>query len=398
MSNQKDTDLLNDTQNQVPSIGRELISLIQPFSQARNKKFVVLLVGRTGVGKSSTVNSLMGQQIAPVGKYDPTTMEVESFDCEINGIKFTIVDTPGLCDDLPEKENDRKYIELILSKVKQVDSLWFVTRLDDPRVTSDEMRGIKIISEAFTPQIWEHAVIIFTRANKADDYLGDLHERTKRIRDEIAKHTGVELANNIPSVAVDNKSETTPDGEKWLEELYTKVFVRISATGTLPFLMATAKKINGSQKKQIKKNQVRTNEETGSQNGKEHNWEFYGHANSGFNDFSNGCRQYQQKKNVKEQKTRHGNNYTISYDEYEEDSYSNGYDRGEEDNYSEQGFRFNDRQRAEIKNKLFSVVPVLKTIGGVVGTVLGGSSGKKIGEKIGGAVGHAVNFIGSLFG
>lgn len=101
---------------------------------------------------------------------------------------------------------------------------------------------------------------------------------------------------------------------------------------------------------------------------------------------------------MKEQKTRHGNNYTISYDEYEEDSYSNGYDRGEEDNYSEQGFRFNDRQRAEIKNKLFSVVPVLKTIGGVVGTVLGGSSGKKIGEKIGGAVGHAVNFIGSLFG
>lgn len=386
MSFQKDTNLFNEIETRFPSIGEELISLIKTLQQARSQKFVFLLVGRTGVGKSSTVNSLMGQQIAPVGKYDPTTMQVESFEGEINGIKFTIVDTPGLCDDLPEKENDQKYIDLILSKVKQVDSLWFVTRLDDPRVTSDEMRGIKIISEAFTPQIWERAVIIFTRANKADDYFSDLQERTKRIRGEIAKHTGVEPANSIPSVAVDNKSETTPDGNKWLEELYTKVFARISKTGTIPFLMATAKKINGSKKKQVKKNQERTNKETGYRNNKEPNWEFYGPTHSGFFDFSNSFKENKQKKNRKEEKTPHGSSYTNSEEQDEEDS------------QSEQAFEFNDRQREEIKDKLFFIIPIFKTIGKTVGAVLGGSSGERIGEKIGGAVGHAVEFIFSLFG
>lgn len=350
------------------SLGEAFLSFIKTLQQERDKKFVFLLVGRTGVGKSSTVNSLMGQQLAPVGNYDPTTMQVESFDCEIDGIKFTIVDTPGLCDDLPEKDNDQKYIELILSKVKQVDSLWFVTRLDDSRVTSDEMRGIKIISEAFSSQIWEHAVIIFTRANKADDYLVDLQERTKRIRDEIAKHTGIELANNIPSVAVDNKSETTPDGQKWLEELYTKVFVRISNKGAIPFFLATVQRINSSSKnsKQSKKNQEKANQENTYQCNEDPNWRFY----NDFGNISDFLRDY-----TKQQST----------DNYEENS------------NTKQKFEFNQQQREEIKNKFFTVVPVLKEIGGAIGSIFGGSAGKKIGQNIGGVVGHAVDFLGSLF-
>ncbi|MBG1258586.1 GTPase [Nostoc commune] len=247
----KDNNLLNNLKNlfssidykAYPSFIDDLFSLIKSLQKSRNKSFVFLLVGRTGVGKSSTINSLMGEPICTTGDYDPTTMEVQSYEHEINGIKFTIVDTPGLCDDIPEKGNDQKYIELIRNKVKQIDSLCFVTRLDEARASSD-MRGIKIISEAFTREVWEHSVIIFTRANKADDYVIDLQERTKRIQNEIAKYTGDEVASNIPSVAIDNKSQTTPDGKRWLEELYTQVFKRMSDKGAVPFFLATVPRIN----------------------------------------------------------------------------------------------------------------------------------------------------------
>ena len=161
-----------------------LSSLIEKLRLAQNKKFVFLLVGRTGVGKSSTVNSLMGEKIAQFGDYEATTMGVKAYDQKINDVNFTVFDTPGLCDDFEEEGNDEKYLQLMQCQVKEIDSMWFVSRLDETRVTADEKRGIKIISEAFTPKIWEHAVIIFTYANsvREERYKEALEKRTELIR------------------------------------------------------------------------------------------------------------------------------------------------------------------------------------------------------------------------
>jgi small GTP-binding protein len=319
------------------SFGELLSLLIDKLQLSQDKKFVFVLLGKTGVGKSSTVNSLLNQEIAPVGKYDATTMEVQEYEHEINGVKCSIIDTPGLCDDIPEKGNNQKYIELIQNQVKQIDLLWFVTRLDDARVGEDEKKGIQIISEAFTPKVWEHSVIIFTRANKADDYLEELRERSKRIRDEIAKHTGHEIANKIPSVAVDNKSQTTPDGKRWLEELYTQVFIRMSERGAIPFLMATASRINKTQS---------------NKNNRDPNWTFY---------------------NQSESKNKDG--------------------KDESREFNANDFIFNNIQKQLIKQKIIEVIPALAVAGATVGAVAGGPIGAAIGGVVGAALGSIFYFF-----
>jgi hypothetical protein len=187
----------------------------------------------------------MGGEVAPVGDYEPTTMAVEYYNNEVNGVNFTIIDTPGLCDDLGEKGNDYDYLELMRSEIDQVDSTWFVTRLDDTRVTRDEKDGIRLISEAFGEEVWEQAIIVFTFAGNVppEKYRTALKERTRLIREEIAKYADTTVAKQIPSVAVDNTRPTTPDGKRWLNKLYTQVYVRMSTQGSMPFLMSTVHRI-----------------------------------------------------------------------------------------------------------------------------------------------------------
>ncbi len=242
-----------------------LSSLIEILQISRQEKFVFLLIGRTGVGKSSLINKLMDKEVTATSRRKATTLDVKFYDNDINGVKFTIVDTPGLCDDIAEEGKDQKYIELIRSEVNSIDLLWFVTPIYEPRIRRDELDGIKIITEMFGIDIWKHSIIVFTFADKADDdYLIQLEERTQDIQEAIAKvietttrkytntnqieleiARGKEIASQIPSVAADNKkSEKTPDGKNWVAELYTQAFVRISERGTIPFLLATLQRLS----------------------------------------------------------------------------------------------------------------------------------------------------------
>lgn len=235
---------MNESQSNInPGANNILDELLKKLAVNKQKEFVFLILGRTGVGKSSTINSLMGQEVARVNPYRATTKEVEFYPGELNGVKYVVIDTPGLCDALENKGNDQTYLELVRSKVSHFDCMWFVTPLTDTRVRSDEQKVIRLISEAFGTKVWEHALIVFTFAasvTPTSEYDVALRERTELIREEIEKCSSKAIAENVPSVAVDNKNEMTPDGKKWLGTLYTTVFSRISKQGLTAFLMATA--------------------------------------------------------------------------------------------------------------------------------------------------------------
>ena len=71
---------------------------------ARFRPLDVLVVGATGSGKSSTLNSLFEDNVAKVGEgCDPETMEIESK--QLNEL-LRFWDSPGLGDNV---EADRRY-------------------------------------------------------------------------------------------------------------------------------------------------------------------------------------------------------------------------------------------------------------------------------------------------
>lgn len=214
----------------------------EKLKEAYKREFVFLLMGRTGVGKSSTINQLMGHKVAEINELEPQTMLVCEYRLPIANVNFLVVDTPGLCDDLPEKGNDLQYLQQVKKKIKYIDCLLYTTRLNEPRVGADEKHGIHLITNVFGEKVWNNSVIVFTFADmvKPDRYEYTLKERSRLIREAIRQKASESIVKKIPSVAVDNTSLKTPDGQEWLGELYTTVVQRISADGFIQYLMATS--------------------------------------------------------------------------------------------------------------------------------------------------------------
>jgi GTPase SAR1 family protein len=215
------------------------------LKKAKGKTFTFLLIGRAGMGKSSTLNSLMGAEIAPVSDFDPCTTNVDIQETNLHGAIVRVIDTPGLCD-MEGADNDARYIELMRQKIPYtIDVVLFVSRLNEPRVDASEQRGLRLITEAFGELFWKKAVIVFTCSDmvsptRFEEYL---EERTKRIHAALLK---LQLNNDtihaIPSVAVDNTDleKVNPDGQAWIQQLYLTVFNRADDSSKYVFVLSTS--------------------------------------------------------------------------------------------------------------------------------------------------------------
>lgn len=222
----------------------EVKEAIDTLEEGRRRTFTFLLIGRTGVGKSSTINSLLGDDVAPVGDYKPKTREVQKYSRSIEGVTFTVVDTPGLCDDLPQKGYDDAYLKKMKAEISDIDCLWFVTDLMATRAGGDEKRAIQLINKAFGKEVWHHAIIVFTRADLIEaEYQRELDIRTQMIREAIRDVSPPNTRYRpIASVAVSNNQDTL-NGKPWLNDLYMTVFKSISRTSLIPFYLGTTSRL-----------------------------------------------------------------------------------------------------------------------------------------------------------
>lgn len=121
-----------------------------------------LLVGRTGVGKSSFINSAFGRYVAEISEYEACTKVVEyyAYNTDIGNIR--LIDTPGLAED--DESCDINYLSLIKAKV-DLDSVYatiYVSRLDETRFRPDEKRTLRLLTEYLGASIWRNTILVLT--------------------------------------------------------------------------------------------------------------------------------------------------------------------------------------------------------------------------------------------
>jgi ferrous iron transport protein B len=92
---------------------------VRTESAAEHAERKIVLVGNPNVGKSVLFNALTGAYTT-VSNYPGTSVEVARGDCEIHGVSYKVLDTPGMYSLLPITEEERVAREILLKERPEV--------------------------------------------------------------------------------------------------------------------------------------------------------------------------------------------------------------------------------------------------------------------------------------
>ncbi|KAI3458402.1 hypothetical protein Pfo_015065 [Paulownia fortunei] len=153
---------------QFPAATQEkLVDLLAKLKNQTVDTLTILVMGKGGVGKSSTVNSIIGERVVTVSAFQSETPRPVMVSRSRAGFTLNIIDTPGLVEGGYVSDQVLDTIKSFLGRflmTKTIDVLLYVDRLDAYRVDDLDKQVVKAITDSFGKELWHKAMVVLTHA------------------------------------------------------------------------------------------------------------------------------------------------------------------------------------------------------------------------------------------
>ncbi|CAL9146759.1 unnamed protein product [Musa hybrid cultivar] len=198
----------------------------------------IMVIGKTGVGKSATINSIVDEIKLPTDAFQMGTKKVQEVVGTVQGIKVRIIDTPGLVSSCSDQHRNEKVLHSVKRFINKTppDIVLYFDRLDMQSRDYGDGPLLRTITSIFGASIWFNAIVILTHAASAPpegpngsplSYETFVSQRSHVVQQAIRQAAGdVRLMN--PVSLVENHSacrmnragqRVLPNGQVWKPQL-----------------------------------------------------------------------------------------------------------------------------------------------------------------------------------
>ncbi|XP_073282263.1 translocase of chloroplast 34-like isoform X1 [Primulina huaijiensis] len=242
---------------QFPAATQEkLVDLLSKLKNQNVNTLTILVMGKGGVGKSSTVNSIVGERVVTVSAFQSETPRPVIVSRSRSGFTLNIIDTPGLVEGGYVSDQVLETIKSFLGRFllnKTIDVLLYVDRLDAYRVDNLDKQIVKAITDGFGKDIWQKSMVVLTHAQLSPPDLLSYEEFFSRRSESLLKciRQGARISKTdaqnyaIPVALVENSGRCNkneydekilPTGSPWIPTL-VRTITEITLNGKKSILV-----------------------------------------------------------------------------------------------------------------------------------------------------------------